>query len=185
MRDCTFQNFTGGACPRTPLRPSYAARRADEHTPDRPPNFWLRRPMTSHGMIKFGRANSTTLPSKKMVVSPPDNQGYMSQEKFSLVTASWSYPPSRMELARLQFSAALPINCLSFLHSNPRYCTVVDYYSSNDTLEPQSNNIQRGNSRHFRSRTGQRRQTWSRDFLASSMQFFNEKVIGVYRIFVI
>ena len=30
----------------------------------------------------------------------------MSQGKFSLVTASWSCPPSRMELARLQFSAA-------------------------------------------------------------------------------
>ena len=30
----------------------------------------------------------------------------MSQEKFSLVTASRSCLPSRMELARLQFSAA-------------------------------------------------------------------------------
>ena len=30
LRDSTFQKFPGGACPQTPLRPSYAARRADE-----------------------------------------------------------------------------------------------------------------------------------------------------------
>ena len=30
----------------------------------------------------------------------------MSQEKLSLVTACWSCPRSRMELARLKFSAA-------------------------------------------------------------------------------
>ena len=87
--DSTFQNFPGGGYPGPPYDPSsYATPRVDERPPSHAKKFLTTMPMTLHGMIKFGRANSpnTPPPSKKMVVSPLDTRMVSHYSRF--VTSS-------------------------------------------------------------------------------------------------